>query len=170
MTALLGRGVRYGTYLKNADGELIQIGELEWNTWTQEFIDHVAGMIRGSGPEPISNWYMFLFENNFHPTKAVKASDLPGVVGECTAYEQTQRPAWAHAYDDTSVIDNMASLASFKMTADKRIYGAGIISSNVKGGNTGMVMSIARFSTPRDLKAGDDFALGGVMTMIPTSM
>lgn len=170
MSSLLDRGVRYGLYLRDQHGNWAQDGELEFNKLPTEFVRHVAGLIRGSGATPISNWYMFLFENNYVPTDGVTAADLPGVVGECTAYSESARPSWDHQFDETSVIDNGASLATFTMTASKRIYGAGIVSNNVKAGNTGMIMSIARFATPRDLEAGQEFGLGGVLTLIPTNL
>lgn len=170
MNSVIGHGLKYGLYIRNAAGVWVQDGPPVQNLIPQAGVDHVAGLIRGSGPTPISSWYMGLFENNYVPTSGVTAADLPGVVGECTAYNEATRPAWNHQYDGVSVIDNTLDLATFTMNADKRIYGAFIVSVSVKGGNTGLLFSIARFDTPRDLTAGTEFGVGGLLTLIPTTL
>ena len=148
----------------------VQDGPPVCNLMPQESIDHVAGLIRGSGPTPISSWFIGLFENNYMPTSGVTAADLPGVVGECTAYDEATRQGWVNTYDGVSVIDNTLSLATFTMNATKRIYGAFIVSSSVKGGNTGLTLSIARFDSPRDVVAGTEFGVGALLTLIPTTL
>lgn len=170
MSSILGTGLKYGLYVRNAAGQWVQDGPPMCNLMPQESVDHVAGLIRGSGATPISTWYMGLFENNYVPTSAVTAADLPGVVGECLAYDEVTRPSWDHQYDDVSIIDNTLSLATFTFNATKRVYGAFIVSSSTKGGNTGLILSIARFTTPRDLESGMEFGVGGVLTLIPTSL
>jgi hypothetical protein len=167
--SVLGAGFKYGLYIKDARGAWVQDGDVECNIIPQVGVNHIASLLRGSGATPISSWFMGLFEGNYVPTSGVTAADLPGVVGESGAYSESSRPAWNHQYDGVSVIDNTASLATFTMDADKRIYGAFIVSSNTKQGNGGVLLSIARFATPRDLTAGQEFGVGGVLTLIPTS-
>lgn len=167
--SVLGTGFKYGLYTRSPGGEWVQDGEPEFNLIPQVGVDHIASLIRGAGATPISSWYMGIFESNYVPTSGVGAADLPGVVGESGAYDETTRPAWTHQYDGVSVIDNTASMATFTMNASKRIYGAFIISSSTKQGNSGLILSIARFSTPRDLEPGQQFGVGAVLTLIPTS-
>lgn len=131
-------------------------------------VNHIAGLVRGDGTAPISSWYIGLFEGNYVPTKGVTAADLPGVVGECTAYSQASRPAMLHVFDGESVIHNRNNRAVFSITADKTIYGAFVCSGATKGGNTGLIMLMERFSSPQILKAGTEFSVPAEMFLIPT--
>lgn len=167
--SILGTGLKYALYLRDANGEWVQDGECEFNLMPQVAIDHIASLIRGSGATPIANWYMGLFEGNYVPTAGVTAADLPGVVGECQAYDEASRPLWAHTYDGESVIGNETNLTVFTMNATKRINGAFLCSNGAKGGNTGLILSICRFDTPRDVTPGQEFGVGGLLTLIPTS-
>ncbi len=164
--SVLGTGFRYDSEIVAPDGEILRF--TDFNLLPQVSIDLIAGLLRGTAT-PIGSWYMGLFENNYVPDSSVTAADLPGVVGECTAYSQATRPAWTHAYDGVAVIDNLASKATFTMNADKTIYGAFIVSSSVKAGNTGALLSIARFSTAKALPAGSQFTLAAGLTLVPTA-
>jgi hypothetical protein len=128
-------------------------------------IDFVASLLRATGA-PIGNWYVGLFENNYVPTSGVTSADRPGVVGECTSYSEATRPAWNHAYDGVSVVDNLASKATFTFTAAKTVYGAFLVSSNAKAGNTGTLLSIARFSTAKSLDIGSVFTVAAGLTLV----
>lgn len=169
MSSILGTGFKYGLYTREPGGDWVQDGDFEYNLMPQAAVDHVATLITGSGT-PIASWFMGIYESNYVPTSGVTATDLPGVVGESVAYTGATRPAWAFQYDGVSVIDNTLSLATFTMNAPKTIYGAFIVSNGTKGGNTGLVLSIARFSTPRVLESGTQFGVGGVLTLIPTTL
>lgn len=165
-SSILGTGFRYDCEIVAPDGEIITF--TEHNLLPQVSIDLIAGLIRATAA-PIGSWYVGIFEGNYVPTSDVDASDLPGVVGECTAYNELTRPSWVHAYDNVSAIDNAASKAVFTMNAAKRIYGAFIVSSNVKAGNTGTLLSIARFSTPKDVDIGSVFSIIAGLTLVPTT-
>jgi hypothetical protein len=170
MNSILGHGLKYGLFLRNEAGVWVQDGPPVHNLIPQAGVEHIRSLIRGSGASPISSWYMFLFENNYVPTSGVTAADLPGVIGESTAYTEATRPAWTHQDVGDTSIDNLASLATFTMNAPKIIYGAGIVSASTKGGNTGLIISIARFDTPRELEAGMEFGVGGILTLVPTTL
>lgn len=164
--SLLGYGLIYQCENIAPDGQVKTF--TDHNKLPQESVDHLAGLILGT-TEPISEWYIGLFENNYLPQAGVKASDLPGVVGESTAYSQAQRQIWQAAYDGVSVIDSLANKAEFTMTADKTIYGAFIVSSPTKAGTGGMILSIARFSTAEVVKAGATFTVAAGITLVPTT-
>lgn len=170
MTPLLGKGIRYGLYRQGLDGRWVQDGDFEFNLIPQDAVDFIASLILGTGATPISNWYFGLFENNYNPTKGVKPTDLQTVVGECLAHDEAARPAWEADYDGVSVIDNGENLATFTFNAPKRIYGGFVISSSVKGGEDGLILSIARFQSPRDIEAGQKFGVGGLLTLTPTGL
>jgi hypothetical protein len=167
MSSLLGTGFKYETQMVLPSGEIILFDDT--NLLPDVSVDFIAGLIRGDGTAPISSWYVGIFEANYVPTSGVTAADLPGVVGQCSAYSLATRPVWTHAYDGTSVITNSASRAEFTMTAAKTIYGAFLISSNVKTGNSGTLLSIARFSSPKVLDIGTVFGVTASLTLIPTT-
>lgn len=163
MSSLLGRGFWYDCEVIAPDGEIITFED--HNLLPQVSVDFVAGLLRAT-VSPIGNWYVGIFENNYVPDGSVTAADLPGVVGECTAYSQTARPTWQHQYDGISVIDNLAAKAEFTMTSAKRIYGAFLVSSSTKAGNTGILLSIARFSTAKDVDSGATFTVAAGITLV----
>jgi hypothetical protein len=63
---------------------------------------------------------------------------------------------------------NLASRAEFTFAADTRLYGGFLVSSSAKGGNTGTLLSIARFATPQDVPAGSTFRVGVTITLLST--
>lgn len=164
--SVLGYGFRYDGEIITPDGEVITFSDT--NLLPQVSIDFIAGLLRGTS-SPISSWYVGLFENNYVPTSGVTAADLPGVVGECTAYDEATRPVWTNTYDGISSIDNLSNKAVFSINAAKTIYGAFLVSSSVKAGNTGLLLSIARFSTAQTLTAGTSFSIAAGITLVPTT-
>jgi hypothetical protein len=166
MKSVLGTGFVYKCEATLPTGDVLIFDE--HNLLPQVAIDHVAGLIRGTG-SPISAWYMGIFEGNYVPANGTTSADLPTTAGECVAYSGASRPVWTNVYDASSVIDNAASRAVFTLNADKRIYGAFIVSSSTKGGGTGVLLSMARFAVPRDLPSGTEFAVTAGITLVPTA-
>lgn len=166
MNSILGTGFIYECTAKLPCGKTLTFRET--NKLPQAAINHNAGLIRGT-VAPISSWYVGLFAGDYLPAAGTLASDLPGAVGEFQGYAEATRPAWVHAYDNLSVIDNAASRAVFTFTADQVIRGAFICSASVKGSGSGLLLSIARFSVPRDLPNGTEFAVTAGITLVPTT-
>jgi hypothetical protein len=162
----LMRGFDYRCEIILPSGEIITSSD--HNLMPQEGVDFFASLFLGDGATPNANWYMGLFENNYVPTLATKAADLPGVVGECTAYAQAARPAWQGVYDGVSVISNLNNKTKFTLSADKTIYGGFIVSSSTKAGGGGVLVSIARFASPKALPAGTEFGVVSEFPLIPT--
>lgn len=166
-SALVLSGFEYACEVVDASGRVVD-RSVEHNLIPQVGIDHIVGLIRGSG-SPISSWYVGLFEGNYVPSAAVTAADLQTNVLESQTYDEAARPAWVHAYDGTGVIDNLANRAVFTFNAAKTIYGAFLISSSTKGGSTGLLFSIARFASPKTVEPGGEFRLTSGITLIPTN-
>ena len=135
----------------------------------QESIDFVAGLIRGTAT-PNATWYVGLFENNYVPDSTSSAAMIPATIVECTAYSEATRPVWNAAYDGVTNLDNLASKAQFTFTAAKRVYGAFVVSTSAKGSSSGRLLYIARFSSPKDVSAGEVFNVAAVFPLIPTSL
>ena len=165
--SVLGTGFRYDCEIIKPSGEIEQF--TDYNLLPQVSIDHIVGLLRGDGTVPISSWFLGVYSGNYVPTRGVTSADLPGVVGEATGYSQATRPAWQNSYDDVAVVDNISNRAVFTFTAPTTLYGAFIVSSSTKAGGTGVLLSIARFNTPKTMDVGTQFSVAAGITLVPTT-
>jgi hypothetical protein len=164
---ILGRGFVYDVQIVDDRGCVLR-EDVGHNLIPQVGVDHIANLILGTA-SPIASWFVGLYEGNYAPTSATKASDLPGSAQESTAYSQTARRPWNGVYDDVQLITSVQSKAEFTFNTAKRIYGAFLISEDAKGGSTGTLLSIARFANPYDVQANSTFRLGVSLTLLPAS-
>jgi len=164
--SVLGTGFDYLVEVIE-DGKVVD-SSIEHNLLPQAAVNHIAGLIRGSGPTPISSWYIGLFENNYVPDSSVTVSDLQTTVGESQAYDEADRLAWTTAFDGTSLISNASSVAEFTMSSTKTIYGAFIVSNATKGSTSGLMLSIARFSTAKQVEDGTVLRITAGLSLTPT--
>lgn len=118
----------------------------------------------------IPNFYCTLFRNNVLPTAEMTAADLPSVLGEFTEYSETTRPAWERVYNGAGTWDNVVTKALFTATAERDIYGSVIVSNSVKGSNTGLLLSVVRFSTVKKISPEHPGRLVCGLTYIPTNV
>jgi hypothetical protein len=157
-------GFIYEGELVDAKGEVIR-RFADKNLIPQSGINHVVGLIRGA-TELVPAWYVGVYEGNYVPSTATTAADLQAGAQESTAYTATARPEWVDSYDGVQLISNIENRAEFTFSTAKRIYGGFLVSSNLKGGNSGVLLSIARFSSPQDVPAGSTLRLGLSITII----
>ena len=165
--SILGTGLAYKVELIK-DGVVID-QSIEHNIMPQQSVDHISSLIRGAGATPISSWYIGLFENNYSPDAAVTAADLQTTVGESQAYDEGTRRLWDNTYDNLAFIGNASSVAEFTMSSTKTIFGAFIASNATKGGTSGILLSIARFSTAKNVDDGTVLRVVAGLTITPTS-
>ena len=138
------------------DGKFLESFEFG-NLLTREGVDH-RNSVTFMGGAANTLWYIGLFEGNYTPTDAATAATIAALSTEATAYSSPTRVTWTPTLDSVNMeIHNTASPAEFTLTADKLLYGAFLISSNVKGGTAGVLMSVARFSAPRQYYNTDVF-------------
>lgn len=141
----------------------------EKNLIPQDGLDQLSLAIFGD-TTPIGTWYVGLFENNYLPAPGADAADLPGVIGEFVGYSEATRPLWQRIYDGAGTHTNEANRAAFTITQDRRLYGGFLVSASNKGGNTGLLLSVARFTTPRDVQAGMTFRVRATLSLVPTTL
>jgi len=165
--SILGTGFHYEVELVDRHGHTLS-RTIEHNIIPQQGLDHIASLIRGGGASPISDWYIGVFENNYVPVSSVTASDLQSPVGESSAYSGDDRLPWDNSYDGQGMILS-SPRAEFEMTDEKRIYGAFIVSSPSRGGTSGTLLSIARFSSPRDVEDGATLRVSAGLLLTPTN-
>lgn len=107
------------------------------------------------GSAQVTQWYLMLFEGNYTPTPLDVMATLPPLAIECTAYDGVQRLPFTAGTVSNAVLDNAAAVAEYTMTANKTIYGAGIVSSPTKGSTAGILLAVGRFSSPKVREAGE---------------
>lgn len=148
------RGVHHDLTCISPTGE-VRWREREFNLLPTAAINFLAQAPFG-GASPINTFYLGLFDNNYVPAPEVVSSDLPLVVGEFQGYQEAQRPEWVRSYGGNTH-ENFASPGVFTVTATtpRTIYGGFLCSSAAKGGNSGLLLSIARYENPRPVSAGD---------------
>lgn len=131
-------------------------------------VNYMAAALFGD-VAPIGTFYVGLFENNYLPVPAALSSDLPATIGEFTGYSEGTRPIW-NRVNTNGLITNIASRAAFTVTASKRLYGGFLVSSSEKAGVSGLLLSVARFDTPRDVEAGMVLRVRAELNLIPTNI
>lgn len=149
-----------------ATGELVH-SEVKHNRIPQAGLDFLAQAPFGD-VAPITNFYCGLFKNNFLATAGTTAADIPSVMGEFLDYSEPNRPLWDRQYND-GTYDNLGSKAVFTPTKEATVYGSFIVSNQTKGANTGLLLSVVRFSTAKQLSPELEAKLVCGITYVPTN-
>lgn len=131
-------------------------------------INYMSSAIFGD-VSPIGTFYIGLFQNNYIPNSGASSADIPGTIVEFVGYSEATRPLWARVNTD-GVMTNAAARAAFTVTANARLYGGFLISNSTKAGSTGLMMSVARFTSPRDVEAGMTLRVRSELSLIPTAV
>lgn len=144
-------------------GQIIRDGKIidEWedhNIVVNEGLNSLLGVYFNAATQ-ITQWYCGVFEANYTPVATVTAATIASASTECTAYDETTRPAYNEAAPASQSITNSASKATFTFNATKTIYGAFLISNNTKSGTTGTLFSAAKFGTSKNVVAADQLLL-----------
>jgi hypothetical protein len=129
------------------------------NIMPTEALNHIWSVILGGGTQ-VNPFYVGIFEANVTPGASLTHATLVSVLTECTAYDETTRPAYVEGAIAAGAVDNSASRAVFTMNATKTIYGAFLASSNVKSTTAaGTCLSAAKFSASRAVVDDDELAV-----------
>lgn len=111
---------------------------------------HYLALYTGNAT-PAANWTAANFTTN--ATESVSGTE---------GYSEAIRQEWTPAAAAAGVIGNLAARATFTIATATTVtvYGAGLLSSSVKGGTTGTLVSASRFASSRILNDTDTFELG----------
>lgn len=163
--SLLGTGFVYTAQYVGPTGTVWE--EVIGNRVPQEGLDYIARLVTGE-TSVVAPWYLGVFEKDYAPTNASSAGALATTIGETTAYDAATRPVFQSAYDGVSRVDNSLNRAEFVFSADKRIFGGFLVSTPAKHDTSGSLLSIARFSTPRDVEAGGTLRVMAGIQLVPS--
>ncbi len=149
-----------GQYFHSVNGEDERVDD---NLITTEGLNHIL-MVALSSTAKLNSFYLALFSGAYTPVAGLTAATFTATATEITAsspgYTQATRPQWTPAAASAGAINNLASKAVFTIGGTLTIRGAALLSSNVKGGTTGVLISASRFGADRTQYDGDSFELG----------
>ena len=145
------------------DGVVID-SEVVHNLIPTEGLDYILSTALKGGSQS-ALWYVGLYEGNYTPLASETAATFPAVATECTTYSEATRPAWTGGAVATGAVSNVASRAEFTSTTDKTVYGGFVVSASGKGGTTGTLISVVRFSSPKTFDSGSVLRVTAGFTM-----
>jgi len=147
------------------DGVIID----EWkepNLVVDEGLEYaLANSFDGATPSE-TTWFIGLFTGNYTPVNTDTAATFPADATETTTqYSEATRPVWVQAGVTANAIGNSASPGIFTFTAPTtNVYGAFLVSSNVKGGTAGILTAASRFASLRVMLDTDKLNVTYVLT------
>ena len=159
-----GSALARGRYFTRQDGEIITLSH---NLVPLEGLKYFIGTgIKGVSAD--TSFYMALFSAATNPLASWTAANFAANATEITSptegYSNATRPQWVTGdiAAEAAKVDNLASLAAYNIvcTTSINIAGAAILTSNVKGGTAGKLISASRFDTPHTVNNGSTFELG----------
>jgi hypothetical protein len=120
------------------------------------------------GEAQLTSFYLALFSGAVNPqdnwTAANFSANASEIVSPTEGYSNATRPQWVPdtTTPATPVVGNLASKATYNIvcTSSLNISGAALLSSNVKGGTTGTLISATRFDNVHTVNNGSTFQLG----------
>lgn len=159
--------IAFGRYTHDVNG--LDVREDD-NIVVTEGLTHMLDVVL-HGTTAVATWYFGLFSANVTPVNTWMAANFTANATEITSntegYSETTRQAFVEAAAAAGSINNTASKAAFTIATATSItvWGAGLLSSSVKGGTTGTLMSSAKFSAARTLYDTDVFNLGYTLSL-----
>lgn len=106
-----------------------------------------------------TTWYLGLFAGNYTPSATVTAANIASTATEATEYVQNSRPEFITETTSSREVTNSAERAEFTFEAVKTIYGAFLVSDPSKGGTSGVLMAVTRFSSSKSVGIDDEILL-----------
>lgn len=161
-------GFKWEFELIDSDGESVE-SEIKHNLIPSDGLEFLIRSPFGE-VSPISTFYLGLFRGNYIPTPSTKASDIPTNMIELVDYAEPMRIEWDNQLNGIATMDNLSNKAEFTITQDRTIHGAFLVSEATKGSNVGLVLSCVRFSSPKQVTAGQTVKLSGGLTYTSTSL
>jgi hypothetical protein len=153
-----------GRYFTKIGGEIVTLGT---NKVPLEGLKYFMNTgVKGGTAQ--TAFYMALFSAATNPLDSWTAANFTAnateIVSPTEGYSNATRPAWTPGDIAVSAakVDNLAALATYNIvcTTSINISGAAILTSNVKGGTGGILISASRFDSPHTVNNGSTFELG----------
>lgn len=154
--------IHYSLRATNPDGSLAWEQDVS-NLTPDEGAQYItsAGLFGGA---QVTSWYFGLIGNNYTASNASKASDIPALLQEFGAYDDTTRPAWLPNLDGVTATNSAApqEITVTAGTPDTNVYGLFAVSTDVKNTGAGVMLSITKFTSPQVVRGGQTIQLVAV--------
>ena len=141
----------------------------EWsrtpNLVVNEGMAHILNVALGATAKP-AGYFLALFNGAATPQANWTAAGFAATAGEVVSmsegYTSPTRPAWTPGVAATNSIDNMAAVATVTIatTGQINVTGAAMLTSSVRGGTTGVLVSTTRYAAERTFQNGDTYDIG----------
>lgn len=161
------KAVVKGVYIHGVNGA-------DWkedpNLVVTEGMNHMLDVVLHGGTQ-VPTWYFRLFSANVSPAATWTAANFTANATEITSHTEGYSETTGRAFDESAAaagsINNTASKAAFTIATASSItvWGAGLLSSSVKGGTTGTLLSASKFGASRTLYNTDVFNLGYTLSL-----
>lgn len=158
-----------GIYTHDVNGQDVRHDR---NKLTDQGLAHMLN-VEFHNTAKITAWFIALWGGNITPQADTTAATFPAVATEITSntegYTETTRQAYLSSASVAGTVDGAPGIvqassarAAFTIATagSLTVYGAALLSSNVKGDTAGVLASISRFSAPRILANTDIFNCG----------
>ncbi len=138
------------------------------NKVVAEGFKHLLAVTVG-GVAANNNWYLAIFSGAYTPDHATTAATFASAATEITSgtegYTETTRRTWVHgaaAVVGAGAEVNPTTKSDFTIATatSLTIRGAALLSEQIKGSTSGVMMSVSRFGVDRIQYAGDVYSLG----------
>lgn len=158
-------GFTYDFEVLDRDGNTVQRWQ-ERNLVPLAGVNHMAAALFGDTPA-IGTFHVGLFAGNYLPTMDSKAADIPTSMGEFVDYAEATRPVWTRQ-NSNGLISNASARAVFTVNRNATLHGGFLVSNSAKGSGTGLLLSVARFSSPKPVESGQTIRVSGELSLIST--
>lgn len=135
-------------------------GCLKWE-WTEKNLiptagrDYIIAAAFAAGSQ-FGTWYISLYSGAYTPQLTDTAANYPSNATEITtAYSEANRPTLVPDAPGSGLYTNTGSPAVFTFTTTTTVQGGGLHSNSVKGGTTGILVSVVSAPSPKTANAGD---------------
>lgn len=146
-------GLAYAYRLYDARGRVIGDDTLALNLVPIEGFNHMLNATLRAQAQ-IPTWYCSLYANDWTPDLNVTAATYPGLAGEFTGYAESTRVEFVEGTVAGGATSNAAALCTFNFNAGGTIRGAGLHGAATKGATSSVLLSAARFPSPKNAEAG----------------
>lgn len=141
----------------------------EWmrtrNLIVDEGLAKLLNISLGNQPKP-AGYYLALFSGSASPAPNWTAANFATVASEIVSmtegYTSPTRPEWVPDDTSSNSIDNMNGVARLTIatTSQLNVTGAALLTSNVRGGTTGTLISATKYAAARVFQDGDTYDVG----------
>lgn len=162
--------IAHGVYVHNVNG---QDERIDKNLLPAEGLTKMLGVMFGAETQ-IPTWYLAPFSGNVTVLDTWTAANFAASATEITSgtegYSESTRRAWTPTAAAAKNINSNSAKSAFTIATatSLTVRGMGLLSTNTKGGTTGVLASAAKFATARVLQDTDAFNVGYGVTLSST--